>query len=104
MGSTAPEGSDLRVQVQTSNQALRIVVRKDGKPVRSVDAGELEIPSVKAGVYRVEVYLLDHPLLPPEVPWIVSNPIFLEPAPSERIHRAALYSRNAGIPAESPLP
>jgi hypothetical protein len=92
MGSTAPEGSDLRVQVQTSNQALRIVLRKDGKPVTSVDAGELEIPSVEPGVYRVEVYLLDHPLLPPEVPWIVSNPIFLGSAPSERIHRSAVYS------------
>jgi hypothetical protein len=61
-----------------------------------VDAGELEIPSVEAGVYRVEVYLLDHPLLPPEVPWIVSNPIFLGPAPSDGIHRAGLHSEEWG--------
>jgi hypothetical protein len=95
-GSSAPEGSDVHVRVQTSNQAVRLVLRKDGKPIRSVDGSELDVRSAGAGVYRVEVYLTDHPLLPSNTPWIVSNPIFLGRGPSTTIHRAELYSKALG--------
>jgi hypothetical protein len=92
-GASAPRGSGLHVQVQTSNQAVRLVLRKNGNVVRRTDAGELDVPSVEAGVYRVEVYLRDHPFLSPDVPWIVSNPIFAGGAPSTSPHGAPLFSR-----------
>ncbi len=56
-----------------------IVLRRDGKiltqhpvPVLTFDA------AAGQGVYRVEVYLSNAPGQPP-IPWIVSNPIYVEP-------------------------
>jgi hypothetical protein len=76
-GASAPEDSSLHVQVEMPGQSLRILLIKDGTADRAVNATSLDIAKATAGVYRVEVYLLHHPLLPPNVPWIVSNPIFV---------------------------
>jgi hypothetical protein len=56
----------------------------------------LNIPNAGTGVYRVEVYLRDHLLLPRDVPWIVSNPIFVGDIPLAPIHRATLNSQAVG--------
>jgi hypothetical protein len=95
-GSNAPEGSDLHIQVRTSNQAVHLILKKNGNILRSVDGGQLNIPNAGTGVYRVEVYLRDHLLLPPDVPWIVSNPIFVGDIPLAPIHRATLNSQAVG--------
>jgi hypothetical protein len=76
-GASAPEGSSLHAGVEMPGQALRILLIKDGTADRAVNATHLDIANATVGVYRVEVYLLHHPLLPPNVPWIVSNPIFV---------------------------
>ena len=91
-GSTAPEYSDLRVRIRVTGSSPRLVLRKNGHIERTVDSDSIEIQGANSGIYRVEVYLLNHPLLPETVPWIVSNPIFigrppLLPPPTE------LYSR-----------
>jgi hypothetical protein len=76
-GSSPPEKSDLRVNVEVDGLATRLILRRNGKIERQLDSGHLAVQGVSAGVYRLEVYLLNHPFLPADVPWIVSNPIFV---------------------------
>ena len=76
-GSAAPDGASLHVVVRTANQPVRLVLLRDGAIVRQVQADRLDVLGTEGGVYRVEVYLVHHPLLPATVPWIVSNPIFI---------------------------
>ena len=97
-GSDAPPNSGLHVEVQvgiqngvhTGKQATRLVLKKDGAALREIVGGHLDLENAAAGVYRVEVFLVGHPLLQANVPWILSNPIFVgmvrEPRPS---HSAA---------------
>jgi hypothetical protein len=106
-GSTAPEGSALHARVQTVGQTVRLVLIKDGVIERRVDADHLDIPIVAAGVYRLEAYLPHHPLLPANVPWIVSNPIFIGTAPNDSHLRAAKSqtvqtSRSAKVRVSAP--
>ena len=57
-----------------------IVLRKDGRILTQHPVPELTFDAPPGpGVYRVEVYLSNSPGRPP-VPWIVSNPIYVEPA------------------------
>jgi hypothetical protein len=99
-GSTAPEGSALHARVQTADQAVQLVLIKDGVIERKLDADHLDIPIVAAGVYRLEVYLPHHPLLPVSVPWIVSNPIFIGTAPYDLHPRSGeLAGHRASRPA-----
>lgn len=80
-GSAAPDGASLHVVVRTANQPVRLVLLRDGAIARQVQADSLDVLGTEAGVYRVEVYLEHHPLLPATVPWIVSNPIFIGNGP-----------------------
>jgi hypothetical protein len=80
-GSAAPDGASLHLVVRTSNQPVRLVLLRDGAIARQVQADRLDVLGTEAGVYRVEVYLVDHPLLPATVPWIASNPIFIGKIP-----------------------
>jgi hypothetical protein len=105
-GSTAPEGSALHARVQTAGQTVQLVLIKDGVIERRVDTDHLDIPSLAAGVYRLEVYLPHHPLLPSNVPWIVSNPIFTGTVPYDSHPRAVNSqaveaSRQASIGVDS---
>jgi len=86
-GSNAPAKSDLHVKIRTSNHEVRLVLKKGGVIQREIVGDSLDLPEVDPGVYRVECYLLGHPLLPSDVPWILSNPIFVGDSP-----RAALTS------------
>jgi hypothetical protein len=87
-GSDAPADSDLHVEVKAVGQ-LRLVLKKDGETIREVAGDNLSLDGAKAGVYRVEVYLVRHPLLAADVPWILSNPIFVG------VKRESLPARNS---------
>ena len=76
-GSDAPVNSSLHVKVQAAKQAVRVVLRKDGAVVSEAVGDHLDLEKAGAGVYRVEVFLTAHPLLRADVPWILSNPIFV---------------------------
>ena len=85
-GSDAPVNSSLHVDVHAAKQATRVILKKDGAVVREVVGDHLDLQNADSGVYRVEVFLMAHPLLRADVPWILSNPIFVgvgrEPQPS----------------------
>lgn len=88
-GSDAPENSDLHVTAQSNRQVIRLVLKKNGAAISEAAAGHLDLPNAAPGAYRVEAYLPHHPLLRSDVPWIISNPIFVgvtqestQPAPS----------------------
>ena len=75
-GSDAPVNSDLHVKVQ-AGQKTRLILKKDGAALREIIGDRLDLENAAAGVYRVEVFLVGHPLLQANVPWILSNPIFV---------------------------
>ncbi|MFN8007448.1 MAG: hypothetical protein U0V70_10575 [Terriglobia bacterium] len=76
-GSNTPLHSNLKVEVQDRNQRVWLVLKKNGAKILETVGNHLELLEAEYGVYRVEVFLEDHPLLPADVPWIVSNPIFV---------------------------
>jgi hypothetical protein len=98
-GSDAPVNSRLHVEVLAVQQAVRVVLIKDGAAVREVVGDHLDLENAGAGVYRVEIFLMTHPLLRADVPWILSNPIFVGrerqalPAPHFTTIRAQLAKR-----------
>jgi PHP domain len=98
-GGDAPANSSLQVEVETGNQSVRLVLKKDGAPIREIVADRLDFKRAGAGVYRVEAFLIGHPLLRADVPWILSNPIFVgtfrpsTPARASSAIRAQLAKR-----------
>jgi PHP domain len=50
---------------------------RDGRVIASSPEDILRAPSEGPGVYRVEVYLKERSALGADIPWIVSNPIYL---------------------------
>ena len=90
-GDSYPTGSlirqevRLRVSVGTIAQKVRVVLKKDGVVVGEILDAPLEYGPAGPGIYRAEVYLVEHPLLSSEVPWILSNPIRVQPSrPSDQ--------------------
>ncbi len=85
-GSDVPVNSSLHVEVRAAKQTVRVVLKRDGAVLREVVGDHLDLETAGAGVYRVEVFLMTHPLLRADVPWILSNPIFVgvghEPLPA----------------------
>jgi hypothetical protein len=96
-GSNPPEKSELHVNVEVAGLATRLILRRNGKIERQIDSGHLTVQGASAGVYRLEVYLLNHPLLPADVPWIVSNPIFVGGVAT--LPHRELYSETTGVRA-----
>jgi hypothetical protein len=74
-GSFVPPDTELHVELDAPGLSPRIVLKRDGDTVSETTAGKLDFVA-DSGVYRVEVYLENHPLLANDVPWILSNPIF----------------------------
>jgi hypothetical protein len=103
-GSDAPVNASLHVDVRAAKQAMRVVLKMDGAVVREVVGDHLDLENAGAGVYRVEVFLMTHPLLRADVPWILSNPIFVgggrEPLPARHFTtiRAQLAPSSAARP------
>jgi len=67
------------VSLDTPTPGTRIDLKRNGTVVGSTKEKELRLKSPGPGVYRVEVYLENHPLLAEDVPWILSNPRFVGP-------------------------
>jgi hypothetical protein len=80
----AEDPGELRVLLESRVAGARIDLKRNGRVVASSGTGSLRHPASDPGVYRVEVHLEDHPLLPADVPWILSNPIHagFEPVPT----------------------
>ncbi len=50
---------------------------RDGRVMAATRGSGLDVPAEGPGVYRVEVYLKERTPLRADIPWIVSNPIYL---------------------------
>jgi hypothetical protein len=57
--------------------AGRLVLIHNGQKILTTMEKEISFEPEASGFYRVEVYLQDKSILPENLPWIVSNPIFL---------------------------
>jgi hypothetical protein len=78
--ATGEGRADLRVEAQAPGDAT-ITLFRDGAPVASAQGGQLEHDASSGpGVYRVEVTLPGSPGTPP-VPWLMSNPIYVNRGP-----------------------
>jgi hypothetical protein len=53
---------------------------RDGETVLSSKAKDASLTPRQPGVYRVEIYLEGWSPLARNIPWIISNPIFLKEA------------------------
>ena len=69
------------VDVDVDGLAPRLVLKRNGAVVAETEEGELVHPAREPGIYRAEVYLRDHKLLDPSVPWILSNAIRVDADP-----------------------
>lgn len=67
----------LEVSLDAKTPGARIDLKRNGAVVGSTREKELRLPTPGPGVYRVEVYLENHPLLASDVPWILSNALFI---------------------------
>jgi len=67
----------LYVKLKAKGLKSRIILIKNGKIFKETEKSEIFIEKADTGIYRVEVYLKNHPLLKDNVPWIISNPIFV---------------------------
>jgi len=78
MGGTALFESGLTFHVQAPFPfAKDIHLIQDGKSIFHSTEENISFEVKQPGVYRVEVYLKERSPLEKEIPWIVSNPIFL---------------------------
>ncbi len=75
----AETASALVVALETALSDARIDLKRNGEVVASTRESELRVERPEPGVYRVEVYLESHPLLAEDVPWILSNALFVGP-------------------------
>lgn len=101
-GGFAAVGADLNARIDAAGQAVRVVVYKDGVVMQSSEDGKVALAGATAGVYRVEFFLTRHPLLRSDVPWIVSNPIFVGVPPREVAPRSTDAIERAVAAAAGP--
>jgi hypothetical protein len=80
MGGPLEAGQPIAFEVETNAPGdARTILLRDGAVLASADGGALRhVEPGQPGVYRVEVHLSGAPGDPP-VPWIVSNPIYVQP-------------------------
>jgi len=75
-GLTAAKRIRFRVLVpHRFRKEIRLL--RDGRVIAATDGNTLDAPSEGPGVYRVEVYLRERTPLGKDIPWIVSNPIYV---------------------------
>jgi hypothetical protein len=87
MGSSVPVDSPVILKAKAPYpfaRELRLI--HNGDRIFSSSESEISIETSKPGIYRVEVYLKEKSALDKNIPWIVSNPIFLREKNHER-HR-----------------
>ena len=94
MGDTARPAPDLLLRSGGRlPRGARVALYLDGKRI-AVGRGALEFPARTAGTYRVEVNVTGW-----DVPWIVSNPIYVYEAAEE-----AVRARSGASPADHSAP
>ena len=95
MGDTVAPAPDLRLRAGGRlPRGARVELYRNGKRI-SVGQGAIEVPAARPGAYRVEVRLPGW-----DVPWILSNPIYVYAG----IERAARARRAAWPPSAPPPP
>jgi len=80
MGSTVSLAQPSRVQLRSEAAfpfPVQTYLLRDGEVVLRSKGAEISCPSVRPGVYRIEVYLQGGSPLTRDFPWIISNPIFI---------------------------
>ena len=78
MGSTVSFDSPLTLHIQAPfSFAAEIHLIHNGKSIYSSTEENVSYEVSQPGTYRVEVYLKERSPLQKNIPWIVSNPIFL---------------------------
>ncbi len=77
MGSSSSQPIKLIVKLKTKRLKYKIILKKDGKKILETFKDSINYKTKAPGVYRVEIYLTNHKLLSSSVPWIISNPIFV---------------------------
>jgi hypothetical protein len=88
-GSSLSGPAEIVVHVETKELQPTVVLKRDGETIQSLRKSELRFQVHDPGVYRAEIYLEEHPFLAPDVPWILSNPIFVDRS-YEPLERAPL--------------
>ena len=78
MGSHLTQADHLKVHVDFEPYPHEIRLIRDGNVVATGE-DSLRIDRPEHGTYRVEIRLQSHPFLSNDVPWILSNPIYLHP-------------------------
>ena len=79
MGSHLEQADHLEVRIDFEPYPHQIRLIRDGEVVATGE-GTVRLDQPESGVYRVEVRLRSHPFLSEDVPWILSNPIYLRPS------------------------
>ncbi len=78
MGDTIRSGKSVTFAVRAPFSFSReIRLLHDGRTIATAKGESLEAAAEGPGVYRVEVYLRERSPLHGDIPWIVSNPIFI---------------------------
>lgn len=77
-GSSLSGPAEIVVRIETRELEPTLVLKRDGEILKTVRTPELRYQATESGVYRAEIYLEDHPFLASDVPWILSNPLFIE--------------------------
>lgn len=75
-GKELETGSTILIQLPFKSK-FEATLFKDGIKFFSTREKEAKLKLREKGVYRVEVYLKDNPALKKDIPWIISNPIFV---------------------------
>jgi hypothetical protein len=79
MGSSALLETPMVLRVESPpGIKAQIQVFRDGQTILQSEDKSLSHGVTQPGIYRVEVYLREKTPLRPDVPWILSNPIFLK--------------------------
>jgi hypothetical protein len=80
MGATVPPAPLSRPQLRAETAfpfPIDIHLLRDGEVVLRTKGPSISFPSEKPGVYRIEIYLRGRSPLARDIPWIISNPIYI---------------------------
>jgi hypothetical protein len=92
-GSSVSGSPQLSCLVETQELRTKLVLKRNGQILSSGQNRELHFFADSPGIYRAEVYLEEHPFLASDVPWILSNPIFVDGEPEATSAESATSRR-----------
>jgi len=79
MGSSAELTSPIKIYIKAPFRFKKeIHLVRDGKSILRSQEEAISYSAREPGIYRVEIYLKEQTPLRKDIPWIVSNPVFLE--------------------------